>query len=192
MLRLGSKLSIKILEFISQFFYQLVRDNRSKIASRIRKRIHHTKCNIDTGVTITNWENFSCGDDCAIYHGTYILNHSGRVVIGNNSHLGAMCYLNVCYGNLKIGNDVAIGPGTKIIVYSNHYQLGKKVTDERIIKDVKLGNNIFIGANSTIIPGSIIADNVVVGAGSVIMGNLDPNSVYAGIPCRKIKEHWYE
>lgn len=112
--------------------------------------------------------------------------------MGNNSHLGAFCYVNVCYGNVSIGDHVAIGPGTKLIAYSNYYQQGKKVTEEKITKDVIINNNIFIGANCTILPGSIINSNVVIGAGSVVRGTLDANSIYAGVPCKKIKSGWYE
>ncbi len=102
--------------------------------------------------------------------------------------MGAFCYVNVCYGNLKIGDDVAIGPHTSIIVYSNHYEAGKKVTETRITQDITIGNNVFIGANCTILPGTVIGDDVVIGAGSVVKGNLEESAVYAGAPCRKIKD----
>ena len=108
--------------------------------------------------------------------------------MGTNSHMGAFCYVNVCYGNLKIGDDVAIGPHTSIIVYSNHYEPGKKVTETRITKDITIGNNVFIGANCTILPGTEIGDDVVIGAGSVVKGKLEESAVYAGAPCKKIKD----
>jgi acetyltransferase-like isoleucine patch superfamily enzyme len=106
--------------------------------------------------------------------------------------LGAFCFVNVCYGTVSIGDDVAVGPGTKFIAYSNHYVQGKKVTDERITADIVIGNNVFIGANCVILPGTVIRDNVVVGASSIVTGELESNSIYAGVPCRKIKSGWYE
>ncbi|MEW6380566.1 MAG: acyltransferase [bacterium] len=112
--------------------------------------------------------------------------------MGNNSHLGAFCYVNVCFGTVTIGDDVAIGPGTKIIAYSNHYQYGKKITEVRITEDVTIGNNVFIGANCIILPGTIIPDNTIVGAGSVVKGKLESNSIYGGVPCKRIKTGWYE
>jgi len=181
-----------LLEFLLGALYSRMQDNESRIAREIRKRILRTYCQIDSAVVITNKNNFMCGKGCALYHGTYILNTFGKVILGDNSHLGAMCYVNACYGTLTIGDDVAIGPHTSIVVYSNHYKYGQKVTTERITKDIHIGNNVFVGANCVILPGTTIADNVIVGAGSVVKGKLDGNAVYAGAPHKKIREHWYE
>lgn len=167
-----------------------LRHNGSVAAAILRRRRINTMCLIDTGVTISNPKNFTTGSGCALYHGTYILNTNGTVLLGTDSHLGAMCYANVCYGTLTIGNDVAIGPHTSIITYSNHYRAGSKVTEERIQADINIGNNVFIGAHCTILPGTTIGDNVVIGAGSVVKGALDGSAVYAGSPCKKIKDSW--
>lgn len=43
---------------------------------------------------------------------------------------------------------------------------------------------VFIGANCVILPGSIIHENVVIGAGSVVKGEIEENSVYAGLPVK--------
>jgi acetyltransferase-like isoleucine patch superfamily enzyme len=177
--------------FFGQFVLQLVRGNDSKIAAVLRKKLYRTPCAIDTHVFIRNGRHFTAGRDSALYHGCYILNGNGRFILGDHSHLGAFCYVNVHYGQIVIGDDVAIGPGTKLIAYSNHYKAGRKVTEERVTKDIVIKNNVFIGANCTILPGTIIHDHVVVGAGSVVKGELESNSVYAGVPCKKISSGWY-
>lgn len=51
---------------------------------------------------------------------------------------------------------------------------------------IKIGNNVFIGYGAIILPGTIIEDNVIVGAGSIARGILKSNSVYAGIPVKFI------
>ena len=176
--------------FISSWWDALLRHNPSQTASVLRRRRVGTSCHIDTGVTITNPDTFSAGEGCALYHGTYILNSAGHMLMGNDTHLGALCYVNVCYGKLSIGNNVAIGPHTSIIVYSNHYREGHKVTEEYTQEDIMIGNNVFIGAHCTILPGAVIKDNVVVGAGSVVKGMLEGPAIYAGSPCRKIRDGW--
>jgi len=178
--------------FFVEWAQSIVRNNESPLAARLRKRLYRTRCRLDSGVVITAPDHFSCGTNCALYHGTYLLNGHGSVQMGNNSHFGAMCYVNALHGSLTVGSDVAIGPHTDIIVYSNHYERGKPVTDCRVQKDVSIGDNVFIGAHTVILPGTTIEDNVVVGAGSVVKGYLDPNSIYAGAPCRKIREGWYD
>lgn len=178
--------------FLRKSWLGFLRGNDSMVAARLRRAAIGTKCTIDTHVFVTNRKNFEAGRESALYHGCYILNPLGRFALGDRSHLGAFCYVNVCYGNVKIGDDVAVGPGTKIIVYSNHYEKGKKVTDVRVTKDVTIGNNVFVGANCAILPGTVINDNVVVAAGSVVKGELDANAVYGGVPCKKLKERWYE
>lgn len=63
-----------------------------------------------------------------------------------------------------------------------------------VIKKITVGNNVFLGKGTMVLPGSIIGDNVVVGAGAVVSGVLVSGFVYAGIPARKIKsiDSYYE
>lgn len=53
-------------------------------------------------------------------------------------------------------------------------------------RPVKLGNNIFVGAGSIILGGSVVEDNVIIGAHSVVSGLCERDSVYVGNPARKI------
>lgn len=178
--------------FLRGWFHTLVLHNRSQLAGRWRARIYRTPCFIDTAVVVVNPDNFRAEPGSALYHACYILNTHGRVSLGPGSHLGAHCYVNAGYGAVTIGAGVAIGPGTKIFSYSNHYARGAAVTREYVTRDVRIGDNVLIGANCTVLPGSVIGSNVVVGAGSVVRGNLAPNGIYAGVPGRLVKSGWYE
>jgi acetyltransferase-like isoleucine patch superfamily enzyme len=53
-------------------------------------------------------------------------------------------------------------------------------------RKTKIGNNVSIGTNSTILPVEI-CDNVVIGAGSVVTKNITQSGIYAGNPAKKIK-----
>lgn len=186
-------MKIRILrDFLYQTLINIVLYNTSDLGRLLHRKLLKVPCFIDTGVIITNPSNFTPDTKSAIYHNTYILNYKGKMNIGKNSHLGAMCYVNVQNGLLNIGNYVAIGPGTKIIVYSNHYQNQNFITSSYITRDIVIGNNVFIGANCTLLPGTVIHDHVIVGAGSVVKGVLDENSIYVGTPCRKIKSDWFD
>src|SRR4051812_47255318 len=51
---------------------------------------------------------------------------------------------------------------------------------------IDIGDNVFVGANTTILPGVTIGSNVVVGAGSVVTRDLPSDAVYAGVPARLV------
>lgn len=49
-----------------------------------------------------------------------------------------------------------------------------------------LGNNVFVGSNTTLLYDVKIGDNVIIGAGSLVNKNIPSNSVAAGVPCKVI------
>lgn len=66
--------------------------------------------------------------------------------------------------------------------------------ESQFLREVHIGENVFVGYNSIILPGSIIEDNVIIGAGSVVRGKLEKNSIYIGNPAKKIDDiyEWSE
>jgi len=66
------------------------------------------------------------------------------------------------------------------------------MTNVRISRPVRIGNKVCIGANCTVLPGTVIKDNVVVGAGSVVKGILESNRLYVGVPSRKVRNALYK
>ena len=186
----------RVIRGLPVFLWELVagaiRASESRAGAELRRWLYGTQCHIDTLVHISNRRNFECGEGCALYHGTYVLNGRGKLRLGRESHLGAFCFVNVQEGLVRIGDHVAIGPGTKLIAYSNHFRAGCLVTEERNVADITIGNNVFIGANCTLLPGATIEDNVVVGAGSLVRGLLTCNAVYAGLPCRELRRGWFD
>jgi acetyltransferase-like isoleucine patch superfamily enzyme len=181
----------QVPRFVLECWRALLRDNRSALAAHLRGRRFGGGCFIDTGVVVQNPRSFAAGPGSALYHGVYLLNDHGLVTLGKQSHLGAYCYVNALHGKVTIGDFVAIGPGTKIFSYSNHYAPQTHVTDQRITSDVVVGDNVFIGANCCLLPGTVIGSNVIVAAGSVVKGRLESEGIYGGVPCRKLREGWY-
>jgi acetyltransferase-like isoleucine patch superfamily enzyme len=83
------------------------------------------------------------------------------------------------------GSNIRIGPNV-VIVSSNH-----EIDDyDKHTKNfpIRIGSNVWIGANSVILPGSQIGSNVVIGAGSVVNINIPDNSIAVGNPCKVIRE----
>ncbi|MBR3988860.1 MAG: acyltransferase [Clostridia bacterium] len=95
---------------------------------------------------------------------------------------------------LKIGDNVRITEGVKILTHDYSWSVLKCYSSDNIIPGeilgaqsaVEIGNNVFIGMNAVITRGVTIGDNVIIGAGSVVAKNCESNSVYAGVPAKRI------
>lgn len=85
--------------------------------------------------------------------------------------------------HIEIGDDVTLAPRVHILAHdaSTRTHLGST----RIGK-VTIGDRVFVGASSIILPGVTISDDVVIGAGSVVTHDIPPGSVAAGNPARVI------
>lgn len=70
----------------------------------------------------------------------------------------------------------------------------KDCKDFHVNKPIKIGNNVFVGMRSVILPGTVIEDNVIIGAGSVVRGRIPANSVVVGNPCQVVCNinDWYK
>ncbi|MBR9855646.1 MAG: acyltransferase [Algicola sp.] len=91
---------------------------------------------------------------------------------------------------IEIGDNFATAPNVHFITHDGGLHvirnLKKEYRNIDLIKKIVIGNNVFIGLNTMILPGSVIGDNIVVGAGSIVKGVLESNSVYAGSPAKLI------
>lgn len=181
----------EVIKFLEGILIAPLQLNDSLIAAKLRSKYYATETKIMTGVMIKNRANYNGGAGSVLYHGVEILNQNGHISLGTQSHLGAYCLVNAVEGSITIGNNVAIGPGCKILSYSNSYQSGELVTESKTTAEVVIGNNVFIGANTVILPGTKIGDNTIIGAQSLTKGTLQGNAIYAGSPCEKIGQDWY-
>lgn len=96
------------------------------------------------------------------------------------------------YNLTHIGNNVVISRNVLLLVHDYSItcgltSLGDKIEKEAYwLKDIRIGNNVFIGANVTILPGTVIEDNCIIGAGSVVKGNIKSNSIMIGNPAKLV------
>lgn len=85
--------------------------------------------------------------------------------------------------HIEIGNDVILAPRVHILA---HDASTKIFLNHTRVSNVKIGNRIFIGAGTIILPGVSIGDNVIIGAGSIVKNNIPENSVAVGNPAKVI------
>ncbi|MDU7956555.1 MAG: sugar O-acetyltransferase [Clostridium perfringens] len=127
------------------------------------------------------------GDDCYIeppFHANWG---------GKNVHFGNGVYANfnltmVDDCDIFVGNNVLFGPNVTVSAGTHpiHPELRSKQAQYNI--PIHIGNNVWIGANSVILPGVNIGDNSVIGAGSVVTKDIPSNVVAVGNPCRVLRE----
>ena len=89
---------------------------------------------------------------------------------------------------VTIGDDCFVGPNVSIYTACHDTDPLKRNSREEWAEPVTIGDNVWIGGNTTILPGVTIGSNVTIGAGSVVVKDIPDNCVAVGNPARVIKE----
>ena len=91
-------------------------------------------------------------------------------------------------GKVTIGSCVQIAPNVSIYTAGHPVHPDSRDSGYEYGIPVTIGDNVWIGGDSVILPGVSIGDNTVIGAGSVVTRDIPPNVIAAGNPCRVIRE----
>jgi carbonic anhydrase/acetyltransferase-like protein (isoleucine patch superfamily) len=113
------------------------------------------------------------GDNCSIWFNTVLRGDVNSIRIGNKVNIQDGSVLHTLYqkSTVEIGNNVSVGHNVTI-----H---GAKIED-----------NVLIGIGSTILDHAVIGSNSIIAANSLVLSGtkVEPNSVYAGVPAKKVKD----
>lgn len=144
---------------------------------------------IEAGVLVFHPENIEIGDRVYIGHQTILKGYYlGEMIIGGGTWIGQQCFFHSA-GTIRIGSNVGIGPGVKIIT-SFHTEEGreKPILHSRIeFRAVVLEDDVDLGVGAIILPGVTIGQGAQVGAGSVVTRDVPAYAVVAGCPARLIR-----
>lgn len=110
---------------------------------------------------------------------------------GKNIHIGKDVFINAgCkfqdQGGIYIGNETLIGHN--VVIATLNHELEPENRGNLWPKPVKIGNQVWIGSNATILPGVIIGDGAVIAAGSVVTKDVEALTTVAGVPAKLIKK----
>ena len=110
---------------------------------------------------------------------------------GKNIKIGKNVFINACcrfqdQGGIEIGDGSLIGHNTTIATLNHDFNPDKRANLHP--SPVKIGKNVWIGSDSTILPGVEIGNGAVIGAGSIVTKNVPANSIAVGSPARVIKQ----
>ena len=135
----------------------------------------------------------SIGANCQLEHAIYfkfdgIWKNGQAIIVGDNVFIGAGCEFNIRKG-ITIGNDSLIASGCKFIDHDHGIKQGIRMRlqsgEER---DIKIGNDVWLGFNVIVLKGVEIGEGAVVAAGAIVTKSILPGEIWAGVPARKIGE----
>lgn len=109
---------------------------------------------------------------------------------GKNIHLGKGIFINSgCrfqdQGGITIGDQSLIGHN--VVIATLNHKIHPEKRANLIPAPVKIGSRVWIGSNSTILPGITIGDNAIIGAGSIVTKDVPKNTIVAGNPARVMR-----
>ena len=116
---------------------------------------------------------------------------SFRCDIGTNIHLGRGVMVNYdCVfldsADIWVGDHTLIGPKVCIATPSHDFSAEERRKVKTVARPVRIGNDVWIGASATILPGVTVGDGAVIGAGAVVTHDIPAGGRWAGVPARSM------
>lgn len=127
------------------------------------------------------------GDRTLISSFTILRTHGGTIKIGDGCFVNSFSAL-YGHGNLIIGDNCLIGPQVTIIPVNYGYKERNIPLRQQTptMKGITIGDDVWIGAGVTILDGCTIGNGCIIGAGAVLTKSIEPYSIVAGVPAKKI------
>lgn len=113
------------------------------------------------------------GDECSIWYGATLRGDVNTITLGNRVNVQDGAVIHTLYKKsvTVIGNNVSIGHNA-------------------VVHGATIQDNCLIGINATVLDGALVQSGTIVAAGALVLSNavLEPNSIYAGVPAKKVKD----
>jgi len=123
-----------------------------------------------------------------IGHGCKIRCHEGQVSIGAKSVMGQECTISA-YQHVSVGSECVIADRVMLIDFDHGMvEVERPIRLQGIYKrDVRVGNNVWIGYGACVLRGAVVGDNAVIGTNAVVTKDIPANAVVGGVPARLIR-----
>ncbi len=121
-------------------------------------------------------------------HGSKLRAHEGLISIGAKTVLGQECTVSA-FQHVSIGRECVIADRVMLIDFDHGMvEVDRPVRLQGIYKrDVRVGNNVWIGYGACVLRGVTVGDNAVIGTNAVVTRDVPPNAVVGGVPARVIR-----
>ena len=167
----------------------IVRLARKKLRFRGKLRLDGLAF-IGPGVTIqvAKGAHLELGRWSWVGHGCKLRCHEGQISIGAKTVMGQECTISA-YKHVSIGRECVVADRVMLIDFDHGMvEVDRPVRLQGIYKrDVRVGNNVWIGYGTCILRGVTVGDNAVIGTSAVVTKDVPANAVVAGVPARIIR-----
>lgn len=110
-----------------------------------------------------------------------------NISIGQNFYANYNCTILDC-AKVTIGDNVMMAPNVGIYTAGHPIHAEPRNNEIEYAFPITIGNNVWIGGNVVINPGTTIGDNAVIGSGSVVTKNIPANVIAVGNPCKVLRQ----
>ncbi len=158
---------------------------------RLGKRVHldglafvGPGCSLEVGPRAT----LELGRWSWVGHGCKIRSHEGSVSVGAKTVLGQECTISA-FQHVSIGRECVIADRVMMIDFDHGMvEVERPIRLQGIYKrDVRVGNNVWIGYGACILRGVTVGDNAVIGTNAVVTRDVPANAVVGGVPAQLIR-----
>lgn len=150
----------------------------------------------ERNVQVKNVQSLKLGNNVVIQRNSILhcggedwCDNTGGIEIGDESCISPNCVFYGAGSEIYIGKNFDCGPGVMIFASRTNYEppAGESAShDQHVFKNVVIGDDVICFANVVISPGVEIGDGAVIGAGAVVLNDVAPYTIVAGVPAKVI------
>ena len=158
-----------------------------KNARRQLQKLNNMDRSDFSGINTLVRELFGKADESTFLNPPFFCDYGSNIFVGKNCFINYNCTI-LDNGKVRMGNNCMLAPNVSIYTAGHALYPDSRNLGYEYGIDVTIGNNVWIGGNTVILPGINIGDNVVIGAGSVVTKDIPAWSFAAGNPCKVIRK----
>ncbi len=172
--------------YFDRFLQKIIRAYRKKVFIE-KIKCQHKSFNLVGSVNVIN-TNITLGKNVTIYPDVMFFG-DGPIVIGDNVDIGNNTIIySSKNGGVTIGSNTMVAAQCYIIDMDHGLDANIPIMNQQnSVKAVKIGDDVWLAANVTVLKGSNIGDGAIIGAKALVKGDIPSNAVAVGTPAKVIK-----
>lgn len=167
--------------------FDILPENGSLKGKQLAQKINNTPIGNRQEIIALEKELFGKTGEHVYVNPPLHVDYGRHIEIGDHFYANMDCiFLDV--NKIIFGNHVMVGPRVSFFTAGHPTDAGVRIQDLEFGLPIVVEDNVWIGGNSTILPGVTIGKNAIVAAGSVVTKNVAANTIVAGNPAKLLRE----